>query len=667
MSNFCDVTLPNRFKEHGEELKAAIKGAKDLLDAFGNPRVTGVNPHHLDAEARIMSEHDPLFQKIIKDVDDHHKEIMLRDNIANSSAKELQDDNLNYIAHLLTPEARDALSSGKGRIRGYVLSNKHASMLARDPAFKGKTITEINQMAKDGKMPPQWAALNGKKLLIDDPHVVMAIRARRSAKVFGATTAMDEAARKFGKVIDDHRDMPEGWAYADNPYLKDQKVAFPKDIRDMIDDHWDRWFDDKTNGGMLQAYDNMTNWWKAHTLAWFPGYYMKNFVSNIMSNAQTGTANPAVYARAFRAMIGKKGQINTGFGVLKNSDLMQMAREHGVLNTGYFSQAPRTVMQEIKGGGWNLLGTNSKVMNALHTAGKNIENNSRLAKFIDELEKGNTPQGAAAAVNKSLFNYGDKSKAIEWGDRVAPFITWRIKNMELQAKMMLERPGMFKALDTFHHDVEDNTKKPDEEKYINDYLQQMYPTRYRTNADGTSDYFAMGGWVPSADLPAIINSPAGYILNDLHPVLKTAIEAATNKRIDNLQGGDLAKKGEKDILLGHVVSKQTSEALRNIRIINEASNFYDNPHVNAKTNTAPLNTQERFLNWLSGFRRYSQNLPMNHAQALEKIQADYNSNSAAIKRTMSNMGTSTEDKQRMMGAELDDMKDTTKELNDDPE
>lgn len=666
MSTFCDLTLPNRIKENGEELKKSMVALKDLHAQVGSPRLKGINDWHLNAEARSAGQKDPFFRKLIRDLKDEGQEQLIRDKLANARANELADDNLSYVAHLLTPEAREVLTGEKGRIGGYVLSNKHASMLARDPAFKGKTVSEINQLAKDGKLSGKWQDLNGKKLLIDDPQIVQAIRARRTNKVFGAVSAMDEAAKKFGRVVADPSDLPHGWVYSDNPYLKGQNVAFPKEIRDMVDKHWNNWFDDKKSNAILDTADKVTNLWKAHTLAWFPGYYIKNFLGNIAANAQTGTKDIGAYARAMNIQMGKDGVIRTVDGrVLKNDEVKQMALEHGVLNTGYYSQAPKSVEQEIKGGDWNLLGSNSKPMNWMQNKGKAIENNARLAKFVDELEKGAVPMDAARAVNKALFNYGDRSMLNNGLDRVAPFVTWQLKNYELQLKMMFEHPGQFKAIDTIHNDIEQNSDSTDDEKYLSDYLKDLYPTRIRSNKDGTSDYFVMGGWVPVADLPAIINTPINHLMGNLHPALRTAIEWGTNSRVENLgKNIPLAHDGQQQMFLGRSMDKQTAEALKNIRILSEASHYIDNDRIDARSNTTPLTTKEKFLNFITGFRKYSQDLPANHIKAMKDVIKDLEDNVQAEKNIYLDTNQTPENQDAMVNKVYKRRDDIMKDLDD---
>lgn len=74
--------------------------------------------------------------------------------------------------------------------------------------------------------------------------------------------------------------------------------------------------------------------------------------------------------------------------------------------------------------------------------GSTIENNARIALYLDQLKKGAGRQAARDHVYKFLFDYGDLTASEHWvRDNLSRFYTFTRKNMQLQLSALATTPG----------------------------------------------------------------------------------------------------------------------------------------------------------------------------------------------------------------------------------
>jgi len=71
------------------------------------------------------------------------------------------------------------------------------------------------------------------------------------------------------------------------------------------------------------------------------------------------------------------------------------------------------------------------------------ENTARGANFIDKLKKGYSPKAAAAIVDKTSFNYADRSDLLNKAREIFPFATFAWKNVPLQIEQGLTNQKPF--------------------------------------------------------------------------------------------------------------------------------------------------------------------------------------------------------------------------------
>jgi len=223
--------------------------------------------------------------------------------------------------------------------------------------------------------------------------------------------------------------------------------------------------------------------------------------------------------------LGGKMIAKTGMNI---RELLDVAERYGVVQSGTF-------YDEISTG---FLKNKSKVLDRLNISkyGNYIEENAKLAHFIDKLNKGYGIDDAARSVKKYLFDYGDLTdfeKNVM--RRVMPFYTWTRKNIELQLKEMASKPGQYGAILKGFRDIEDAfTDISEEDKaklpsWVKDGVEVI------VGEDGKARAFygfgtpieafssAIGGIIPGTEDPSIMGS--------INPITKFFLEKSFDKNM----------------------------------------------------------------------------------------------------------------------------------------
>lgn len=77
---------------------------------------------------------------------------------------------------------------------------------------------------------------------------------------------------------------------------------------------------------------------------------------------------------------------------------------------------------------------------------KRVEDSTRIATFLGGLQRGLNPREAAQRASELHFDYGDLTTHEKALRRLAPFYTFSARNIPLQGKKLVTRPGKFAAL-----------------------------------------------------------------------------------------------------------------------------------------------------------------------------------------------------------------------------
>lgn len=363
-----------------------------------------------------------------------------------------------------------------------------------------------------------------------------------------------------------------------NSLLKGKKFA--PEMAKVIDNYYTAIKPEELNTG-IRAYDAVLNWWKGQALL-SPAYHVRNMAGNFWNNFLAGVG-PQHYAKATAIQAG-----NDPDGVL------QLAKKLGSVRTGQFEKdIAQSVTGGIKGGavgGLNPLSQQNYLFKGNRAIGGAIEDNAKLAHFVAMLDKGMTPEQAAASVRKYLFDYGDLTKVERTiFKRVIPFYTWTRKNVPLQVEEFFKQPGKFATIPKVVNAIESNVQKPDE-KFMNAYIKENAPVRIRTDKNNNTEYFMLGNWLPAASALDVLSNPPQAIREMISPIFKGPVELWANKSgffkdtlgrpapIENYPG----EQGE---FLGKLRSKKQINVLRNFRILNDIDKFIQKKDKSAENQT----------------------------------------------------------------------------------
>jgi hypothetical protein len=397
------------------------------------------------------------------------------------------------------------------------------------------------------------------KFFETDPAYITAVRGTRSAKAITSANFLNDAGSLFGKAV---KDAPTDFVTLPdtvtklNPSLKN--LAFPAEVASEIGRvtqfymdpayHKDVW------GDFLKTYDNIQDLWKKTQLVYFPKYHLRNAVGNVWNNYLAGV-KPENYPKAaalqafrkFRYDPTKGGVVRQAINTLgiKTEDasrLIDGMERLGVVNQGWFaSDISETLAKSI---------AKPSLMDKGMAVGTTIENNARVAHFLEMTARGKTAEEAALSVKKFLFDYGDLTY-LERSvlKRIMPFYSWTRKNIPLQLEAIYNTPEKFApiAIPLRQREPNDLLRM----KYGNPNLYNSLPVELRRTADSVT-YIPLEGLLPAADLAKIPDT--GKFLYDLltmwlpskkdsmklplatdllSPFIKTPIELGLNKQMYN--------------------------------------------------------------------------------------------------------------------------------------
>ena len=563
------------------------------------------------------------------------------------------------------------------------LTGGHGSVIQRAEDWEGLTIQDINQLARDGNLPGYEGVKFEKGFFYDDPAISQAIRDDRHYRSMAAKQLADsiiDPTAGFATHPDDVMRMAReaGWAPKGKKedtinkalqFLKEKDpgtwqffdvsknpltegFVMDRDIIKFVDDNINAIHNPKEVNAFLNKWDQVTGWWKSWTLSVFPSYHFRNSVGNMWNNFVVGV-EPKFYKEAYKfqdATAGSRYIDNSGVGgadafpnpaggldkaydafKTKNgteytyTQLRDLMDEHGVVGRGFMSMDIETTLRSEMGDArWFTLTRENKAIEIGKRTGEVLENNARIANFMDGLDKGLTPAEAAARVKKTLFDYSDLTKAEqEVAKRIMPFYTWSRKNIPFQIEQMVRHPGKYKAIDTLRQEVEAAVSKEDpNEKYLASWMMENYPTKVRVNEEGNPEYFIMGGWLPAADVWKLGAAPKRVVVDNLHPALKVLYEMTSADEkgyvTDLFTGQKLHPELTADFA-GVDMPETVAHYLSNIRLLATIDDFYQ--VYLTETGQAPekispfagkkKTAEEALIQFLTGFRTYAADLNNN--------------------------------------------------------
>lgn len=247
-------------------------------------------------------------------------------------------------------------------------------------------------------------------------------------------------------------------------------------------------FNDEAMGNVGKFMDYMQGMWKRWAtvpVTSGTGFVARNVQGNIISNYIRGVSNLVLYKEGAglqrimaRAALRARNEGETWDQALeavlandksamnlvsravdkvaplaltdRRKALVDLLREHGIVDEGFYmvdlseGQLQRLAtsrrQQIIRAA--NPLGRDSVLTKPLQELNNVMEQNARIAHFIDKLDKLGSPIDAARSVRETLFDYSDLTPfERQWMKRIHAFYTFTRKNLPLYARAIKENPG----------------------------------------------------------------------------------------------------------------------------------------------------------------------------------------------------------------------------------
>ena len=322
-----------------------------------------------------------------------------------------------------------------------------------------------------------------------------------------------------------------------------QNTMFPPEISRVIESKWKMVENpDDAMKGMKGVFNAYTSTWKRFTLFPFAEYHFRNMVGDTWNGWMHGWKPkdiPGDLSTAWKIQkTGGKGLSVKSklYGQVDGETLYKMARDHGVIGTGQWSEisdimAPisstkgKNILAKIKKEAWDL-DKPTKI-------GSFLEDNRRLALFKRLVEDGDTFEGAANSVAKTLYDYNDLTDTEKNIRRFAvPFYTWYRKNIPAQFENLIRRPGKVAVLPKFKAAIEGSNKTEYPEKLRPEWMQREFSIHTGEDDKGNENLSVLGGYIPTTDVLKFGGRPEDISMNiasNLNPAWKVPTELGLNR------------------------------------------------------------------------------------------------------------------------------------------
>ena len=570
--------------------KSVSEIESNIISAIENPTIAGSFDRETGLIANLMRN--------------HFSDMLTNELKAGVPITSLKQNNkvLGYFPRIAKNDVVHYLKQAKiGKIG--VWNPKLANKLQRKTG--DFTFEEFNQFARENGV----ASLGGRSVeqfFLKNPAQASFIRGSRSAKAITSAEFLQDISKTFGKADD----VPEYFVelpaeFVKNaPYMKGLK--FDPDVADEVLRVSRRYLSPEQPHIFLRSFDTIQNAWKIRTLSYFPKYHIRNVVGNLWNN-YLADVNPTNYAKAQAVQMyarykGKGGIFEKAalaeldkFRISPQmaDDFITNAEKTNIIHQGQFgADIELEAGKEFnRAKSWNIPG---RVENFFIEKGKNLgrrlENNSKLAHFIDRIDKGDDVASAALSTKKYLFDYSDLTQfERDVMKRIFPFYTWTRKNIPLQLESLYKQPEKFVPIATALRSRDKEAL--DVLKISHPYLYERLPLQIRSEAD-VNTYIPLEGLIPAADLAKLVR-PQEIVQELLSPYVKTPVELALNKSMFTERDIE-SYSGETQELLRMAVPVKVKYALTTIlpqaRLLNTIDKI-----VRRKQKKEKLSTQEQII------------------------------------------------------------------------
>jgi len=397
------------------------------------------------------------------------------------------------------------------------------SLKAKKPRQIEGIVSEINESF-------------GKEFFMTNPAAATTIRGVASKKAVTTHDFLKSVEEMFGvqgktaQVIDGVKHIPfqpEGairfYPAGDKAVGVTKKVKtylLPEEVAKDLQSFTKALKNEASVGSALRGFDKLQNFWKKSVTAYFPAFHARNAFSNFFVNWLAGMKEPRRYQTAMDIVNGKTGKV----AGKSYDEVLDLAKRQGVLTSGFFEKDIPTELARRVGKQSSL----QKIEQFGSQAGRTIENNARLALFIDRLEKGDDVAEATRITKKFLFDYGDLTGfEKEVMKRIFPFYTWTRKAIPLMAEQLVKQPVKYKAVFDIINNLQSGDLTEKERKYIPDYIKKSLGIQIGRGEEGSPLFLA------SLGLPIEVLEKPGMMgetgLSMMSPILKYPLERATGR------------------------------------------------------------------------------------------------------------------------------------------
>lgn len=421
-----------------------------------------------------------------------------------------------YMPHIATKEADDILNNeGVKNFFGIRPSAKTPQGIARE--IDG-TVAEINAKNIYGT----------NKFFQDDPAIAMGVADFNAASAIAGRKFLDDAAQ-FGVKAED---APKNFvSIPEIPGIK-----FDPAIEKQLNRSYRTLSNQDEVNKFLKVYDAAQNWWKMWSLGARPAYHAKNTIGNLWNNYLGGVTTPKPYrdAAAFQIKVAK-GNLEGEIAGYPTKELYDAMMNRGIFGGGqYGGDIGRRLEEQIQGASKNpfTLSTKNPILQGGFKMGQTIEDNARVALYIDQLNKGSSFDKAAEHVRKYLFDYGDTSPFEKnVAKRILPFYTWSRKNLPLQLEALATQPDKINKINLAINNAQQayQVEQPDLSQ-VPGYIREQAPVYVGSNQEaGTVTALPLTGLIPTFDIASITKflntetAPEGLKKGKLGEALSTTL------------------------------------------------------------------------------------------------------------------------------------------------
>lgn len=337
-------------------------------------------------------------------------------------------------------------------------------------------------------------------------------------------------------VLDTGIHNPEGFIRADDLFLKNPTTGVSanplpnKYISDEVARMLLQEFKPMYQDNFTRTVDAITNAWKKW-VTFDLTFHTRNILGNVFNNMLSGMGidKAHLYLDALMIQLGKKNvKLTTPHGILTAEEILDGAKRSKTLDSGLMgAEVAPAIRARIKAAAVTGL-RKLQPFNASRSVGTFLENNARLAHYMNKLSEGYSSKYASESVKKYLFDYGELTNTErDVFKRIFPFYTWTRKNFALQLGEAMHKPGRVAMFGKGKDYIEQNNT---EKTYTPKWLQDKFTVNVGDKI-----------FIPDTPMNDLGKFGIDTLIAGSRPDIKEALQLSTNK--DFYFKNDIIKEG----------------------------------------------------------------------------------------------------------------------------